>query len=255
MNANLSILICGALMAFVCADARAQDTSRVPDVQQEVSETDPSVHADVLEPAKEQPQLPRKYNRQPASYSRWAFQTANQPPATRFGLIPATSVSTAFAGGANAPPTVDTSLKAGLQTSTPNSLTGAEATSELTPKTEGRSGKLTEKRLDPGLSMDRALNNRDHSVQPIPSSRPSTTKVLPPPLQLPAPTTTEFSTGLHENKLGLTNSSAFSDSFPRTTVSSKRNLDKGKQRKHNSLKHAKTTHAAKSLDSTVTKKK
>lgn len=73
---------------FLCAGARAQDKSRVPDPDHSVKEVDRSVHADTQEPALADLELLQKPTKAP-TYSRWGFPAADQTPVTQFWPAPA----------------------------------------------------------------------------------------------------------------------------------------------------------------------
>ena len=86
MKTSIFIAVCCVIFALSSAAVRAQDTTRVPDTNPDAGgSVDAWVHAGVDEQSAQQPQPPRQPNkRQQTSYSHWAFQSANQPSATRF---------------------------------------------------------------------------------------------------------------------------------------------------------------------------
>jgi hypothetical protein len=85
MKTSIFIAACGATLAFSCATTRAQDVTRVPDTNQDVNVVDASVHTDIDERMKQHPKASKQPDKRPTTYSRWAFQTTNQHPTTRFG--------------------------------------------------------------------------------------------------------------------------------------------------------------------------
>lgn len=84
MNARMFVVTFGAATVLSCTSARAQDTNRVRDANQDASAVDVSVHARVGELVK-QPQPSKQPSKHQTTYSGWAFQSANQSSATRFG--------------------------------------------------------------------------------------------------------------------------------------------------------------------------
>jgi hypothetical protein len=62
----------------------AQDRNRAPEANQGGTPVDVSVHAEVGERAKQQPQLPEHRRKQLDSYSHWGSQPPTQSPVTRF---------------------------------------------------------------------------------------------------------------------------------------------------------------------------
>lgn len=89
MKTGIYTACCCAIFALSSTVARAQDSTRVPDINPEAgSAVDASVHAGVDEQSPQQPQPSQKPNkRQQTTYSHWGFQpanrSANQPSATR----------------------------------------------------------------------------------------------------------------------------------------------------------------------------
>jgi hypothetical protein len=88
-------------LAISCGAAWAQDTKRVPDLNQGVVQgvepVDASVHADVSEIPPEDPQPPQAPVKPTPTYSRWGFAPARQPGATQ---APPAHASTATPGAA-----------------------------------------------------------------------------------------------------------------------------------------------------------
>ena len=89
-----NLLIFGCWVTLVsCGNAVAQDTSRVPDMDQSVRGVDASVHVG-LDEVKLQPPLPPPPQapvKQPSANSRWGFAPSGQSPTIRFGPAPASS--------------------------------------------------------------------------------------------------------------------------------------------------------------------
>ena len=85
MKTALLVTTSCAMMVLSCADARAQDTNRVPDVDRSVCAVDSAVRADVQERLLLGLQPPDKVPKFSTTYSHWGFPAPGQPPATRFG--------------------------------------------------------------------------------------------------------------------------------------------------------------------------
>jgi hypothetical protein len=91
MNAiknQLLILACGLSLVLPGGAARAQDSKRVPDLNQGVEAVDASVHAGVDEITVQDPQPTQEPLKPPptppTASSRWGFVPSGQPPATQF---------------------------------------------------------------------------------------------------------------------------------------------------------------------------
>jgi len=216
-------------MTLSCALARAQDTNRVPDINQGVDAIDPSVHTDVEERVKEKPQPSEKLSKRPTTYSRWSFQSTGQPPATRFwpvgNPISATTVGTHSDGK---------SLLFHAETEPPASTSwparGTDPT--VTLPRDGNSGKPQPRHLD-SFSVDRAQRT---STGP----QPLKTAINPTSQQ---PELDRFSASFHEKQFGLTGASPIPNSFPKTTFSSNQGSAKAKQHKRLDKKPARSIHA------------
>jgi hypothetical protein len=206
-----------AAMALSCSLSRAQDTNRVPDINQGVDAIDPSVQADVEEPVKEKPQPSEKQSKRPTTYSRWSFQSPGQPPATRFWPIrnpnSANTVGTRSDGK---------SLLFHAETEPPASTSwparGTDPT--VTLPSDGNSGKPRPRHLD-SFSVDRA----EHTSR---GRQPLKTTINPTSQQ---PELDRFSAPFHEKQFGLTGTSPILNSFPKTTFSSNQGSAKAKQHK------------------------
>jgi hypothetical protein len=220
-----------AVMALSCSLARGQDSNRVPDINQGVDAIDPSVQADVEEGVKEEPQAPEKLRKRPPTYSRWSFQSAGQPPATRFWPVQATtSPATVGARSDGKSLLFHTETEPPASTSWPASGTNPTVT---LPR-DGNSGRLQKQpwHFD-SLSVDRAQHA---STGP----KPSRTTINPPPQQ---PEIDRFSAPFHEKQFGLTGTSPIPNSFAKTTFSSNQGSVKAKQRKRLEKKPARSIHA------------
>jgi hypothetical protein len=244
MKASVFIAICCAAMALSCASARAQDRNRVQDANQEASSVDSSVRADVAERLK-QVQPYQKPSKSPVNYSRWAFQSANQAPATRFWPTQVTTPSPgATADGKNRSTLSSTSFHPGMQPSASTVWPDRAPDSKITPITDGHSGKLDRQPvLFGGLSVGR---------QRYVSTALQLLKTTVPPLSS-RHRVGGFSTQFREKKFGLTNGFSFPTPFPKTTFSSSQDPVQAKQNKRHPQKSADRTHAAPSLDSPAIK--
>jgi len=176
---------------------------------------DASVHSDVSERAAQKPQL--KPSKSPGTYSRWAFQSANQPPATWFWPTQATAPADDKISVTLNPP-----FHPGMQKPTSTVRPDRATDSEITPITDGHSGKLDrQSAFVGGMSVD-------HPHGGSTGSRLSKTVV--PPLS-PRPQADGFSTRFRGKQSGLTKISSFPSSFPKTTFSLSRDRAKAKQHK------------------------
>ena len=201
MKTGILTAALGATLALSCASTRAQDTSRVPDLNKGADAVDASVHADVEETAHQQPQPLRETAKLPATYSRWGFSSSDQLPATRFWpaqfSIPATTRP--------AEPTVW-------------SARAADATVSLA-NDEDSGGSERRQGLSHGLNIGRA--------QSVSTGRqPFKTSVLPFDAQ---PHSEGFSMPLLKNEFEMTGiSHSLSDPFPLATFSSHQERTKAK---------------------------
>jgi hypothetical protein len=82
ITTRLMMLLCLA-GSVICSAVRAQDTSRVPEVDRSVKAVDPSVHADSQEISVPEQDL-SKPTKVPETYSRWGKMSGEQFSATRF---------------------------------------------------------------------------------------------------------------------------------------------------------------------------
>jgi hypothetical protein len=221
MKASIFIATCCAEIALSCASARAQDTNRVQ-ANLDASSVVASIQTDVAERRK-QAQPYQKPSRLPTNYSRWAFQSVNQPPAIQFWSTQATTRTSGAAADGNNPSALgSTAFHRGMQTSASTAWPDRASGCEITPTSDARSGKLDrQSSLFGGLSDGRrrcvttALRLLKTDVPPI-SSRPRVGG---------------FSAQLREKQFGLTNGSSFSSLFPKTTFSSNQDRAKAKQNK------------------------
>jgi hypothetical protein len=93
---------CWVALAF-CGNAGAQDTNRVPDMDQSVRGVDASVHVGLDEIALQPPPPPQAPVKPPATYSHWGITTPTQPPSVQFGAAPV-AAAPASNGASTAPP-------------------------------------------------------------------------------------------------------------------------------------------------------
>ena len=234
MKSRIHILILTlAVMTLSCALAHAQgqdtDTNRVPDINQGVDAIDPSVHTDVEERAKERSKPSEKLSKRPTTYSRWSFQSTDQPPATRFWP----------AGNPNSATTVGTrsdgkSLLFHAETEPPASTSWPARGTDpsVTLPSDANSGKPQPRHLD-SFSVDRA----EHTSR---GPQPSKTTINPTSQQ---PELDRFSAPFHEKQFGLTGTSPIANSFPKTTFSSNQGSAKAKQHKRLEKNPARSIHA------------
>ena len=203
---------------------------------------DASIHADVDELAKQRPQPSQQANIRPTNYSRWAFQSAKQPPATRFW--PTQAATPVFAGtladGKNPSILDNQSFQPGAQSPAFTVWPFRVAGSTISPASDGNSERLDR---HPGrfgsLPVDRSHDG---------STGPQLFKTAVPPFS-PQPQTDGFSTTFREKRFGLTSTSPFPDSFPKATFLSSRDRAKKKQNKSHLQKSADGSHATGSPDS------
>lgn len=84
MKNHLLISACWLSLVIPGGVVRAQDTNRVPDLNQGVDAVDASVHAGVDEITVQDPQPAQEPLKPPTTSSRWGFAPSGQPPATQF---------------------------------------------------------------------------------------------------------------------------------------------------------------------------
>jgi hypothetical protein len=234
MKIRLFITAFWVTMTVFCPNVRAQDTSRVPDRnQQDPGAVNASVHADVEERA-QQPQPLQQSNKRLTTYSHWGFQSANQPPAIRFRLAQATTPALASpATGKNLSTFGSSPLQFETQAPASTVWPARAADSATTPATDDNSGKPNrQSNLFGRLSADRPYD-RPTGSQLFETAVPS----LSPQPQPPA-----LSTTFREKQLGGTSTSPFASPFSKTTYSSQARA-KAKQDKSLRLKSAEKARA------------
>lgn len=84
MKNQLLILAGWLSLVIPSGTARAQDSKRVPDLNQGVDAVDASVHAGVDEITVQEPQPTQEPLKPPTTSSRWGFAPSEQPPATQY---------------------------------------------------------------------------------------------------------------------------------------------------------------------------
>ena len=235
MNRKIGILItaCWVTMALSCAEARPQDTSRVPDTNpQPATDVDASVHADVQDGAKQQPLPPAQPNKRTATYSKWGFPSTSQSTTTQF-RPPQTATSDA-AGSANA-----------KNLSTFSGAPSRATDSTITPATDIPATDAKSAKPDQQLKRDWQSNpfgasawNSQHDL--------STSRQRFDPYVQPLsaqPQSSGFSTPFHGNESGWISSSSFPNPFSKTNSSSQA---QAKVRQHKPLpqKSAEKPHAS-----------
>ena len=81
---HLLILACWLSLVIPSGIVRAQDSKRVPDLNQGVEAVDASVHAGVDEITVQDPQPAQEPLKPPTTSSHWGFAPSGQPPATQY---------------------------------------------------------------------------------------------------------------------------------------------------------------------------
>jgi hypothetical protein len=231
-NTRIFITACWVTMALSCVEARPQDTSRVPDTNpQPATDVDASVHADVQDGLKQQPQPAAQPNKRAPTYSKWGFPSATQSPATQFRPAQATTSNPAASTNA-------TNLSAfggAPSRATDSTITPASDT----PATDAKSAR-------PDQQLKRDWQSNPFGVSPANSRHdPSTSRQRFDPQVQPLsaqPQTSGFFTPFHGNEFGGISSSSFPNPFPKT-YSSSQDQAKVKQRKPLSEKSAEKLHA------------
>jgi hypothetical protein len=225
---------CWVTMALSCAAARPQDSSSVPATNSgDASAVDASVHAEVEDGARQQPQSSLGPYKRSTSYSQWGFSSASRFGAaqSRFGQptsasrLPATGQTPSTVGSPSVPAEIQT-LDHGLSpTRTTNSA--------ITPAAGGYSRSADrQSNLFGGLSADRL------------HARPTGGRLLETQAQSPAPQLEPpaLSTSLRRNQFGGASASSFPNPFPRATYSSGQDRPKTKQHKTLPLKPGERMH-------------
>ena len=250
MNGKIGILLTACTMTLSCVNVRAQDTSRVPDPHPEAATTvDASVHADVQDGAKQQPQPPQPTNKRP-TYTRWGFPSANQPSETQFRPAKATTPGLTPSGNAK---NLSSSGGPSVQAETPRPESaiwpGRATDSTIAPATDAKSTK-TDRQLNLfGVSPARASGQRDRSTGAI-GHQPFETQFQPPSAQ---PASPALSMPFREKLLGGISSSPFPYPFPKTSSSQ----DQAKAKRHKPLppKPGQNPHAGAATGSSSDQKK
>jgi hypothetical protein len=252
MNVKTGIFLtaCWVTMALSCVDVRAQDTSRVPDTNpQPATDVDASVHADVQDGAKQQPQPPPHPNKRAPTYSEWGFPSANQPSMTQFRPAPATTSGLAPSGNAkNLSSFGGPSVQAEAPEPESAIWPGRATDSTIAPATDAKSTKPDRQSNLFGVSP--ANGQRDRFTGAT-GRQPFETQFQRPAAQ---PASPAFSTPFREKQFGGIGSSSFPDPFPKT-YSSSQDQAKAKQHKSLPLKSGEKPHAGANTGSPSDQKK
>jgi hypothetical protein len=236
MNRKTGIFLTASwvTIAFSCVDLRAQDTSRVPDTNpQAASSVDAAVHADIEEGAKQR-QPPQQANKRPASYSKWGFQSANQPSATQFRPAQATTPGLAASANAkNLSSFASPSVQAAPREPNSADWPGRATNSTIAPANHTSSTKSDRWSnlfgvSSPNSQRDRSTGRQLFAPQALPSSA--------------QPASPAFSTPFREKQFGGLGASSFPTPFPKT-YSSSQDQAKTKQHKPLPLKSGEKQHA------------
>jgi hypothetical protein len=245
MKTVTAAAVCCAMLALGNGAARAQDSSRVPDINQGVGATvDVSVHAGVDEQGAQPPQQHAKQpnKRQQTGPTRWAFQSENQPSATHFRHdpdhgLPAQPVKGDEQLSLFSPlPRSEAPLPADIlrhSQNTPFQIAPIAGTTDLP---------------DPHSAVVRAMLqnlNRENEV----STRGLKMRN---PVHSPYLRNNTFSTPVHEKKIEPTENSTFPSPFLKPGVSNS-TLLKAKPQKHNPPKSVDRSKPASSPGSPLTK--
>jgi hypothetical protein len=95
MKTHLFKVTCLLTCAISCGAACAQDTSRVPDLNQGVAAADPSVHAGVDEVAPQTPSPDAHTVKAPETYSHWGITPSGPSSATQYWPAHASATASA----------------------------------------------------------------------------------------------------------------------------------------------------------------
>jgi hypothetical protein len=117
MKTRLFKVTCLLTCAISCGAACAQDTNRVPDLNQGVAAVDESVHAGVDEVAPQTPPSNSGTVKAPATYSHWGITPSSESPATQYWPAHASTTTSANTSTdvKGALPRTSTSHQAGTQ--------------------------------------------------------------------------------------------------------------------------------------------
>jgi hypothetical protein len=221
MKNRLGITAFWVTMTLSYSNVRAQDANRVPETNQQDPRTvNASVHVDVEERA-QQPQPFQQPSKRPMAYSHWGFQSADQPPATRFRFAQGTKPALAStAAGKNLSTFGSSSFQFETQAQAFSAEPARAADSAATPATDDYSRKPDRQ------SLFSRLSNRPHD-------RPAGSQLLETavPSISPQPQPPAFSTTFREKQFVGASTFPFANPFPKTTYSASQVRAEAKQDK------------------------
>jgi hypothetical protein len=210
MKNRLCITAFWFTMTLSYSNVRAQDTNRVPERNQpDPRAVNASVHVDVEERA-HQPQPFQQPSKRTMAYSHWGFQSADQPPATRFRFAQATKPARAStAAGKNLSTFGSSSFQFETQAPAFSAEPARAAHSAATPATDDYSGKPDRQSI-----LFSRLSNRPHD-------RPAGSQLFETavPSISPQPQPPAFSTTFREKQFAGASTFPFANPFPKTTAS------------------------------------
>jgi hypothetical protein len=225
MKTAIFIAAFWAFVALSCANACAQDTNRVPDIIQGVDAVDASIHTDLVEKALQEPQPSQEPVKLPTTYSRWAFNSSGQLPATQSWPVHANiTTSTVAPADGKSPLTFGSaSFRAGAQPPASAGWSSHATDTKIAPENDVNFRKFERQ---PGL-----YNSLDIGRTQNGSTGPQRLKTTVPP-NSPLPQADGYSTPFREKEFGLAiDSFPLSTAFPKTSFSSQRNQVTGSRRK------------------------
>ena len=146
MNAiknQLLIVACGLSLFIPGGAVRAQDSKRVPDLNQGVEAVDASVHAGVDEITVQDPQPNQEPLKPPTTSSRWGFAPSGQPPATQYWPARASLATSTGAQSdvKSALPPTSPSFQTGGQPPSSTNWSARPGDPSLDSPTDGNTGK------------------------------------------------------------------------------------------------------------------
>jgi hypothetical protein len=142
MKNQLLIVACWLSLAIPSGVVRAQDSKRVPDLNQGVDAVDASVHAGVDEIAVQDPQPPQEPLKPPTMTIHWGFAPSGQPPATQYWPARA-SLATSSGTQSDAKSALNpasSSFQAGGQPTSSTSWSARPGDPSLNSSTDGNPG-------------------------------------------------------------------------------------------------------------------
>ena len=236
MKTGILIVACWTALALSCGAARAQDTNRVPDINQGVNAVDASVHAGVGDGTLQEPQPSQDPVKLPTTYSRWAFSPSGHPPSTQYWPAHAKIPPSAAAHGDGESPSTHSTPSFQAVARPLASIVWSARFSNPTVNlvNDSNSGKLERQpRLFHSLDIGRTEDG---------STGPQLFKTKVPTLS-PQPQADGFSTPFREGQFGLTSdSSSLPPVYPKSTFSSQRDRVTASRRKSHTKKSPDSNH-------------